>query len=108
MQKDTMQQIKELGYIEFINPVVKEFAVKLMNIERILRIKIFQEDNGKFYFIMNYRIGTKPNATSYISQEGNHETIEEALWEAVFTSMMSFDYTKDFSEQMIDDNEHYE
>ncbi|HEY5533563.1 MAG TPA: hypothetical protein VIL99_01285 [Ignavibacteria bacterium] len=100
-----LNKFRKLDHIEFVDEVVKEYAVKLKNYDKILRVKIFQDENGKFYSRMNFSIGTKPNGSAYVSMEDNHETIEDALWEALQTSMMSFNHLEeDKSKHMTDVN----
>ena len=105
MEGINLEKFRKLKHIEYIDEIVKEYAVGLKNIENTLRVRIFKDKNGKFYARKNFKIGTKPNDTPYESIEDNHLTIEDALNEAISTSMTSFICEeKDMNKQMIEYN----
>jgi len=90
MTEINLDKFRAFKHVEYIDEIVKEYAVGLKNIDNTLRIRIFKDKNGKFYARNNFKIGTKPNDTPYVSIEDGHLTIEDALNEAISTSMLSF------------------
>lgn len=105
MTEINLEKFRAFKYIEYIDEVVIEYAVGLKNEDKTLRIKVFKDKDGKYYARKNYHIGTKPQSP-YMSNDGLHNTIEEALDEAIGSiSMMCYDSKeKDESKKELVEN----
>lgn len=89
MSENKLDRFRKLKHIINIDEMMNEYAVDLKNYNKKLRVKIFKDKNGRYYHCMNYKIATKSQST-YVSNEGNHETVEAALFEAIEISMHSY------------------